>query len=41
MNAAVLSLHTGHEGRDPVLEQIELDGQRCLDVVRQLLHPPG
>ena len=41
MNAAVLSLHTGHEGRDPVLEQIESDGQRCLDVVRQLLHPPG
>lgn len=41
MNAAVLSLHAGHEGPDPVLEQIESDGQRCLDVVRQLLHPPG
>ena len=41
MNAAVLSLRAGREGPDPVLEQIESDGQRCLDVVRQLLHPPG
>lgn len=42
MNAAVLSLHAGRGNEpDPVLEQIESDGQRCLDVVRQLLHPPG
>ena len=41
MNAGVLSLHAGINGRDPVLEQMESDGQRCLDMVQQLLHPPG
>lgn len=40
MNAAVLSLHVGAAGPDPVLEQMEADGQRCLDIVQQLLHPP-
>jgi hypothetical protein len=41
MNAAVLSLHAGINGHDPVLEQMETDGQRCLDMIQQLLHPPG
>lgn len=41
MNAAVLSLHTGAEGPDPVLEQMESDGKRCLDIVQQLLNPSG
>ena len=41
MNAGVLSLHAGVNGRDPVLEQMESDGQRCLDMIQQLLHPPG
>ena len=41
MNAAVLSLHAVAEGPDPVLEQMETDGKRCLDIVQQLLHPPG
>lgn len=41
MNAGVLSLHAGINGRDPVLEQMESDGQRCLDMIQQLLHPPG
>lgn len=41
MNAAVLSLHAGANGPDPVLEQMESDGQRCLDMLQQLLHPPA
>lgn len=41
MNAAVLSLHAGANGPDPVLEQMEIDGQRCLDMLQQLLHPPA
>lgn len=41
MNAGVLSLHAGINGHDPVLEQMESDGKRCLDMIEQLLHPPA
>lgn len=41
MNAGVLSLHAGINGHDPVLEQMESDGKRCLDMIQQLLHPPA
>ena len=40
MGAAALSMNAGGPEPDPVLEQIENDGLRCLDLVRQLLHPP-